>query len=108
MKMWSGRLPQPLNREFELWQRSFPFDQRLLEEELAASRAHARALHQAGVLSAAELAQVLRGLESVNAPKVPDSPENADVEDVHHFVEKSLVTTIGDVGYKLPSGRSRN
>jgi argininosuccinate lyase len=106
--MWSGRLPQPLNREFELWQRSFPFDQRLLEEELAASRAHARALHQAGVLSAAELAQVLRGLESVNAPKVPDSPENADVEDVHHFVEKSLVTTIGDVGYKLPSGRSRN
>ena len=108
MKMWSGRLPQPLNRDFERWQRSFPFDQRLLEEELAASRAHARALHQAGVLSAEELAQVLRGLDQIVGPKVPDSPDDAEVEDVHHFVEKSLVAAIGEVGYKLHSGRSRN
>ena len=108
MKMWSGRLPQPLNREFERWQRSFPFDQRLLEEELAASRAHARALQQAGVLSAEELGQVLRGLEHVAQLKASDFPENADVEDVHHFVEKSLVAAVGEVGYKLHSGRSRN
>ena len=49
MKMWSGRFRQPLDREFERWQRSFPYDRRLLPYELAASRAHARALQSAGV-----------------------------------------------------------
>ena len=41
MKMWSGRFRQPLDPDFERWQRSFDFDRRLLREELAASRAHA-------------------------------------------------------------------
>ena len=47
MKMWSGRFRQPLDPEFEKWQRSFPYDQRLLPFELAASRAHANALAHA-------------------------------------------------------------
>ncbi len=34
--------------------------------------------------------------------------EDAEAEDVHHFVEKQLVALIGDAGYKLHSGRSRN
>ena len=63
MKMWSGRFRQPLDPDFERWQRSFPFDQRLLQEELAASRAHARALKDAGILSSAELIAILHGLE---------------------------------------------
>ena len=41
MKMWSGRFRQPLDPEFERWQRSFDFDRRLLEHELAGSRAYA-------------------------------------------------------------------
>ena len=49
MKMWSGRFRQPLDAEFERWQRSFPFDQKLLTQELAASRAHAQALRAAGI-----------------------------------------------------------
>ena len=44
MKMWSGRFRQPLDPDFERWQRSFDFDRRLLRDELAASRAHAHAL----------------------------------------------------------------
>ncbi len=44
MKMWSGRFRQPLDPQFERWQRSFDFDRRLLRYELAASGAHARAL----------------------------------------------------------------
>ena len=39
MKMWSGRFRQPLDPHFEEWQRSFPFDQKLLRYELAASHA---------------------------------------------------------------------
>ena len=68
MKMWSGRFRQPLDPEFERWQRSFPFDQRLLQEEIAASRAHAKALLAAGVLSGDEYAAMLRGLNDSPSP----------------------------------------
>jgi argininosuccinate lyase len=110
MKMWSGRFRQPLDPAFESWQRSFEFDCRLLECELEASSAHARALEKASVLSADELHSVLQGLEQIgeNAASSPEFLDDAEAEDVHHFVEKQLVKIIGDTGYKLHSGRSRN
>lgn len=110
MKMWSGRFREPLDPEFERWQRSFDFDVRLLRYELAASAAHARALKAAGVLSADELISILQGLEQIGekAGASPPFLDDTDAEDVHHFVEKQLVALIGDSGYKLHSGRSRN
>jgi argininosuccinate lyase len=63
--MWSGRFREPLDRTFEQWQRSFPFDWRLLPHEVAASQAHARAIAAAGILTADELAQTLAGLARV-------------------------------------------
>jgi argininosuccinate lyase len=110
MKMWSGRFRAALDPAFEQWQRSFEFDCRLLECELEASAAHARAIAHAGVLSAEELEAVLRGLDQIGE-QAADSSEflnDTEAEDVHHFVEKQLVTLIGDAGYKLHSGRSRN
>ncbi len=110
MKMWSGRFREPLDPAFEQWQRSFEFDCRLLECDLEASGAHARALNRVGVLSAEELESVLRGLDQIGE-KAAESPEflnDPEAEDVHHFVEKQLVAVIGDAGYKLHSGRSRN
>src|SRR5438128_6665145 len=110
MKMWAGRFRQPLDSEFANWQRSFCFDWRLLAHELAASRAHARALKESGILSSEELAKILQCLEQI-ASRAENSPEFLDddeAEDVHHFVEKQLVGLIGDTGYKLHSGRSRN
>ena len=109
MKMWSGRFRQRLDPEFERWQRSFPLDRRLLGHELEASRAHARALQRAGILSAEELASILFGLDQIaERAAAPSFLEDDEAEDVHHFVEKQLVSTIGDTGYKLHSGRSRN
>jgi len=110
MKMWSGRFRQPLDPDFERWQRSFGFDRRLLQYELAASGTHARALKNAGVLSADELISILQGLEQIGqkAAASPSFLEDNEAEDVHHFVEKHLATLVGDLGYKLHSGRSRN
>jgi argininosuccinate lyase len=110
MKMWSGRFRQPLDPEFERWQRSFEFDRRLLSHELAASNAHARALKGAGILDSTELIAILQGLERIGeqAASSPKFLEDDEAEDVHHFVEKQLVRLIGDIGYKLHSGRSRN
>jgi argininosuccinate lyase len=121
MKMWSGRFRQPLDPRFEHWQRSFDFDRRLLKYELAASAAHARALKNAGVLSADELISILEGLQEIGKaahvsqktrdmgyPATNGLVEDPEAEDVHHFVEKQLVKLVGEVGYKLHSGRSRN
>jgi len=110
MKMWSGRFRQPLDPQFERWQRSFDFDRRLLRYELEASRAHARALKNAGVLSADELISILQGLQQIGemAAASQGLMQDDEAEDVHHFVEKQLVARIGEVGYKLHSGRSRN
>lgn len=107
MKMWSGRFRQPLDPEFERWQRSFPFDQRLVAEEVAASTAHARALHAVGALSADELAAIVNGLQHI-AQHVDELLADETAEDVHHFIEKQLVAAIGETGYKLHTGRSRN
>jgi argininosuccinate lyase len=110
MKMWSGRFRQPLDPEFERWQQSFSFDRRLLRYELSASGAHATALKNAGVLSADELISILQGLEQISQKAASSTAflNDDEAEDVHHFVEKQLVALIGEVGYKLHSGRSRN
>jgi len=107
MKMWAGRFRQPLDPEFERWQRSFPFDQRLLPEEVAASTAHAAALKKAGVLSSDEYTGIVQALKKIEQDAA-GTPCDDEAEDVHHFVEKQLVALIGEPGYKLHTGRSRN
>jgi len=43
-KLWGGRFDRPPNEVFYEFQRSFPFDRRLLPYELATDRAWARAM----------------------------------------------------------------
>jgi argininosuccinate lyase len=110
MKMWAGRFREPLDPEFDQWQRSFSFDRRLLGEELEASAAWARGLFKAAILPESELKQIISGLKQI-AQQCADNPavmDQADAEDVHHFVEMRLAALIGDVAYKLHTGRSRN
>jgi argininosuccinate lyase len=110
VKMWSGRFRQSLDPHFEEWQRSFPFDQKLLRYELAASRAHAQALKAAEIIVLAEYNLIASALEQIgkNSEQEPGFFNDPVAEDVHHFVEKKLVELIGETGKKLHSGRSRN
>ncbi len=111
-KMWSGRFREPLSPLFESWQRSFPFDARLLPQEVAASKAHARTIAAANILTAPELTQMLAGLDQVLTTSGQDYPAlvaaNPQAEDIHHFVELALTKQIGDLALKLHTGRSRN
>lgn len=104
-KMWSGRFREPLNAAFEEWQRSYPFDHRLLAQEVAASKAHAKTIAAAGILTVSELTATLNGLDAVLSLADPQAP---DAEDIHHFVELRLKHVIGDLALKLHTGRSRN
>src|SRR3954454_18907516 len=110
MKMWAGRFREPLDPEFDHWQRSFTFDRRLLGEELEASGAWARALFKAGILIDSELKQILGGLKAIaeQCALNPSILDQTDAEDVHHFVEIRLAALVSDVAYKLHTGRSRN
>jgi len=106
MKMWGGRFEQAPNADFEAWQRSFPFDRRLLPQEVVASKAYAAALGHAGVLSVQDKTAILKGLDQIAAEPAPtDDPA---VEDVHHYVEARLAQIAGEAAYKLHTGRSRN
>jgi len=111
-KMWSGRFREPLDPTFESWQRSFPFDWRLVPYEVEASIAHARAIEAAGILTSEELLLMIQGLRAVAKQQaeqgeaiVTASPQ---AEDVHHYVELELTKQIGDLALKLHTGRSRN
>jgi argininosuccinate lyase len=112
-KMWSGRFREPLDPEFEAWQRSIVFDWRLLDHEVAASKAHASALFTTGILSKAETTELRGALDEIaaefasHAGKVEMS-NHATAEDIHHFVELKLVERVGDLALKLHTGRSRN
>lgn len=112
-KMWSGRFREPLDAEFEKWQRSINFDWRLLPQEIAASKAHASALRAAGILSEAETSELRAALDAIAAQHASEAGkaavrDHATAEDIHHFVELALVDRIGSLGLKLHTGRSRN
>ena len=112
-KMWSGRFREPLDAEFEEWQRSIGFDWRLLNQEIAASKAHASALCEARILTVEETRLLREALDAIAAAHASDAGKNQVrthpiAEDIHHFVELSLVERVGDLGRKLHTGRSRN
>jgi argininosuccinate lyase len=112
-KMWSGRFREPLDAEFEAWQRSIVFDWQLLQEEVAASKAHASALAAASIVTQDELAQLRDALDAIGV--VHATPEgaalvrdHATAEDIHHYVELALTEQLGPLALKLHTGRSRN
>ena len=111
--MWSGRFREPLNAGFEAWQRYIVFDWRLLPQEVAASKAHASVLCAAQILTKSETTELRTALDSIAAEFASAAGQalvrdHASAEDIHHFVELSLVERIGSLGLKLHTGRSRN
>jgi argininosuccinate lyase len=111
--MWSGRFREPLDGEFEQWQRSIVFDWRLLPQEVAASKAHASALVAAYILTESEGAELRDALASIASDHASEAGralvrDHSSAEDIHHFVELKLVERVGSLGLKLHTGRSRN
>ena len=110
---WGGRFgeePDPLIDQFT---RSIDVDSRLFHEDIAGSRAYARALVDAGVLTTEEQERIDDGLQAVlenfPPPFTGEGRVGASIpEDIHMFVEQQLIEKIGPLGGKLHTGRSRN
>jgi argininosuccinate lyase len=108
MKLWHGRFEEESDPVFEKMNRSLGIDAVLLEVDIRASRAHARALLGCGVLSQEEWKAIDQGLEQILSEYTPDQVKAMPYEDVHTFVEATLTAKIGPAAGKLHTGRSRN
>jgi len=104
LTLWGGRFasgPSDLLRRFN---DSFAFDRELFAADVRGSLAWARALANAGALTAEECASIVEGLEALDAPAADDDTH----EDVHSYVEAKLRERVGALAGKLHTGRSRN
>ncbi len=107
--LWSGRFAEGPAPELAALSASIGFDRRLWPQDIAATRAHARALGRAGILSAEELGSVEATLEAAAGALEGGSFcfHPAD-EDIHSALERFLITSLGSTGAKIHAGRSRN
>jgi argininosuccinate lyase len=105
MKLWGGNYSGEPDGAFWEFNRSFPFDRRLLAEELLASRAWVRALARCGALTSEDAARLDEGLAAIaTGGPYPDTGD----EDIHSFVEARLSERVGELAGQAHLGRSRN
>ncbi|HEX5726206.1 MAG TPA: argininosuccinate lyase, partial [Longimicrobiaceae bacterium] len=110
-RLWGGRFAAEPAPELDRLNRSLPVDFRLWREDVAGSQAWAGALAAAGVLTHAEAAALVAGLDAVAArlDRWTDADwQAAPDEDVHSLVERLLYEEAGEVAGRLHTGRSRN
>ncbi|WP_163542429.1 argininosuccinate lyase [Occultella kanbiaonis] len=108
--LWGGRFSGGPADALAALSKSTHFDWRLARHDIAGSRAHARVLHGAGLLTAEELAGMLAALDALDADVTSGAFVAADGdEDVHSALERGLIERAGPhLGGKLRAGRSRN
>jgi len=106
--MWGGRFGGGPSQALDALNRSLGTDHRLWPQDVAASRAWAHALGRAGVLTPAEEALILIGLDRAAERLADGAALGAPDEDVHTLVERLLYEEIGATAGKLHTGRSRN
>ena len=106
---WSGRFGEPMSERMQRFNASVDFDRRLASADIAGSLAHARMLAATGVLSAADLAAIERGLREIEGEiERGEFVWTRALEDVHLNIEHRLTALVGDAGKRLHTARSRN
>ena len=106
--LWGGRFAGELAPEMRALNLSLDVDRRLWREDVRGSRAWARALAGAGVLTEEETRRLDEGLARVAARLEGSIVASAPDEDIHSLVERLLHEEVGDLAGKLHTGRSRN
>ncbi|MGW1178416.1 argininosuccinate lyase [Kitasatospora sp. NPDC002543] len=110
VRLWGARFADGPSEALARLSASVHFDWRLAPYDIAGSKAHARVLHKAGLLSDEELAGMLAGLDRLLADvEAGTFTGTVADEDVHTALERGLLERLGpDLGGKLRAGRSRN
>ena len=108
-QLWGGRFTKQTDQLVFDFNASITFDKRLFHEDVTGSIVHATMLAKQGILTEEERKSIVEGLTG-SLEDVDDGTLAIDEtqEDIHSFVEATLIDRIGDAGKKLHTGRSRN
>ena len=109
MKLWGGRFGKATDGLVDDFHSSISFDQRLFEQDIIGSVAHATMLGEQGIIPAEDAEKIVEGLKGI----LEDARNGritwrTDAEDIHMNVETLLTERIGLAGKRLHTGRSRN
>ena len=108
-RLWGGRFVGGPAAALTALSVSTHFDWRLAPYDLQQSRAHANALHAAGVLTVTDTQDILAGIDALATDVASGAfVPSPDDEDVHTALERALIERLGAIGGRLRAGRSRN
>ncbi len=109
MKLWGGRFTKETNQLVHNFNASISFDQKFFRQDIDGSIAHVTMLASCGILTAKEKDIIVAELKNIKKQLMDGTLEiSPEYEDIHSFVEATLIERTGDVGKKLHTGRSRN
>lgn len=109
MKLWSGMLSGDLDNIAEELNSSIKVDKRLVFDDIKGSIAHVKMLEKTNILKSEEAETIINGLELINKKlKSGEIEVDESSEDIHTFIEATLINEIGDLGKKMHTARSRN
>lgn len=108
-QLWGGRFTKETDQLVYNFNASISFDKKFYRQDMEGSMAHVKMLAKQGILTEDEKDQILEGLEGILEDVENGTLEISDkYEDIHSFVEATLIDRIGEAGKKLHTGRSRN
>ncbi len=108
-QLWGGRFTKETDQLVYNFNASISFDKKFYEQDIRGSLAHVKMLEKQGILTAEEGRAIQEGLEGILRDVEDGSLEISHAyEDIHSFVEATLIDRIGEPGKKLHTGRSRN
>lgn len=109
MKLWGGRFTKETDQLVNNFNASISFDQKFYKQDIEGSIAHAAMLGHQDIISEEESSKIQEGLKGILSDIEDGRLEITDeYEDIHTFMEATLIERIGDIGKKLHTGRSRN
>jgi len=108
-QLWGGRFKKETDQLVYHFNASISFDKRFYAQDIRGSIAHVMMLARQGILTDVEKEKIVEGLEGILSDVENGRLEITDqYEDIHSFVEATLIDRIGEPGKKLHTGRSRN
>ena len=109
MKLWAGRFDKSTDQLVDDFHSSISFDQRLFEQDITGSMAHATMLGEQGIIPPEDADLIVRGLQGIlEDARAGKITWETSAEDIHMNVETLLTERIGEAGKRLHTGRSRN
>ena len=108
-RLWGGRFTKETDQLVYNFNASITFDQKFYKQDIEGSIAHVTMLGKQGILTNEEAQDIIKTLKEIQSEVENGTLEiSSEYEDIHSFVEATLIDRLGDTGKKLHTGRSRN